>query len=82
MMKLHQTKKIEEMLERFDLGSLKRIVRMPMLSNEGVRKTPPEKLENFDRSKIHCRNAIGALLYFANATRLDIAHSVNSLSRR
>lgn len=84
IIRLSQTKFIENILKRFKLDSAKDVIRTPMASHDQRRRTresKPKMSENEVRNFPY-RQIIGSLLYLQGGTRPDIAYAVNVLSRK
>lgn len=81
-MKLSQEKYIDDLLKKFNMNSAK-TVSTPIESNTKITKDMgPENDEEKKRMKNRpYREIIGGLIYLATATRPDIAHAANTLSR-
>ena len=82
--KLSQTKFIDKMLFRFAFDRC-RPVNTPMKQSDVINDSRKEREEDEYTSKSIpnrlYREAVGSLLYLANATRPDISYAVNVLSR-
>ena len=73
---------INKMLKKFNFDECK-AVKTPMITRQAERRETELKKDNgFDREKIPYRNAVGSLLYLANACRPDIAYATYTLSRK
>ena len=79
---LSQAQYVEDVLERFKLGSM-HPVSTPL--DPGVRlskeQSPQNDSERSEMSQVPYSQLVGALMYLAIATRPDIAHSVGVLAR-
>ena len=79
---LSQAQYVEDVLERFKLGSM-HPVSTPL--DPGVRlskeQSPQNGSERSEMSQVPYSQLVGALMYLAIATRPDIAHSVGVLAR-
>ena len=87
-LKIHQSMYIENILQRFNMKDCKP-QNTPMVtrqvSNRNKRSKLEEKESNNQKSiknGVPFREAIGSLMYLANATRPDIAFAVNYLARK
>lgn len=90
-MKLHQEKYVESMLERFNMKDCKP-QNTPMVTRRATEHNKKRKLEQTNHNELQTENltpckapyreAIGSLMYLANATRPDIAFAVNYLARK
>lgn len=97
IMKIHQTKYIEQMLEKFRMTESKPQM-TPMATKQVSNRENQQKnsestkikrksklkiiREKKVEGKISYREAIGSLLYLAGATRPDISYAVNFLARK
>lgn len=84
IIKSSQSKVIEKMLNKFGFAQVKPVV-TPMqtnqASNHSRRNIEEEKYSKEFQPNSLYREAVGSLLYPANATRPDISYSTNVLSR-
>ena len=85
---MHQTIYTENVLERFNMKDCKP-QDTPMITRRASNKTKKNKLEDAkdktrvrEAKKVPYKEAIGSLMYLANATRPDIAFAVNYLARK
>ncbi|CAH0550178.1 unnamed protein product [Brassicogethes aeneus] len=91
-MKLHQENYIESVLEKFNMNESKP-QSTPMVTTQVTKQNKRRKIEEQNLRdnaqneesticKAPYREAIGSLMYLANATRPDIAFAVNYLARK
>lgn len=84
-MSIHQARYTESILERFHMNECKP-QSTPMVTRKVSNKNKKSKLEEKsigeEIRRVPYREAIGSLMYLANATRPDITFAVNYLARR
>ena len=89
IMKLSPENYINKLLKRFDNGALYP-QRTPMITSQVANRERKEREQLYDEATLKAtessvnfpyREAIGSLLYLANATKPDISYAVNVLSR-
>lgn len=80
VIKLHQKTHINSMLQKYDPDS-SITVATPMMDSPINKRKVDESEDEWDKSSVPYRQAIGTLLYLQNGTRPDISYAVNMLSR-
>lgn len=76
-LKLHQTKYIEAVLERFGMTDCSKLVKTPIVTNSVYKSTEPNMNVNKRKKKFSYKEALRSLAYLANGTRPDLAYAVN-----
>jgi hypothetical protein len=84
---LHQTAYTEKVLERFNMKECNpqrtlMVTRQVKNRNKKLKSSVDSSEEVDEIKRVPYREAIGSLMYLANATRPDIAYSVNYLARK
>ncbi|MBW0532418.1 hypothetical protein O181_072133 [Austropuccinia psidii MF-1] len=78
--RLTQEHYVESVLDLYGMNDC-RSVATPLIPNEHLKAATLNELEEFEKSNLNYRSAIGSLSYISTATRPDILYAVSALSQ-
>lgn len=78
---ISQERYITQMLEKFRMEDSKPVATPQDCSQQLTKSAPMDAAEQKDMENIPYRNAVGAMIYAATATRPDIANAVGNVSK-
>ncbi|MBW0460659.1 hypothetical protein O181_000374 [Austropuccinia psidii MF-1] len=78
--RLTQEHYVESVLDLYGMNDC-RSVATPLIPNEHLEAATSNELDEFEKSNLNYRSAIGSLSYISTATRPDISYAVSALSQ-